>query len=133
MDNFDILREELFERMVLNGKIRPASTWLKHLDLKKKIAELEIVEFETYPEKLWAVFNNVRIRPRCHYCGGKTRYVNGTIGFRRYCSNKCIQNCPEVREKVKNTVIEHYGVEYVLSKQSPVRKEFEKKPRKEVS
>ena len=95
---------------------------------------------EVYPsdlpfaEKLYWYYNGIEERPCCELCGKPTKFENSIKGYRRYCSRECLnkdprkkeitrQVCQEryggnapicsdvVREKMKNTNLEKYGVE----------------------
>ena len=59
-------------------------------------------------ETIYRIYNNIECRPVCEYCGGELKYSNG---FRRFCSNACIQNSPAVQEKRANTCMERFGVD----------------------
>ena len=50
----------------------------------------------------------------CSECGGDTRYVNISNGYRKYCSNKCSNNSKSVKSKKRNTLISNYGVDVPL-------------------
>ena len=58
----------------------------------------------------------------CRYCHKPTKFIGLEDGYNKYCSSKCANNDPEVREKFKQHCIEKYGVdnpnksEKVLSK-----------------
>lgn len=45
---------------------------------------------ESIQETLYRILNNVHERPKCPVCGGKLEFVNVGIGFRKYCSQRCI-------------------------------------------
>lgn len=47
----------------------------------------------------------------CKYCNSPTKFRTFKIGYNTYCSNKCIQNSEEVKEKRKQTFIEKFGVD----------------------
>ena len=46
----------------------------------------------------------------CKMCGKETKYISSTIGYRKFCSIKCLTNSPECKEKIKNTCLKKYGV-----------------------
>ncbi len=44
------------------------------------------------------------------YCGKETNFYRLKTGYLKYCSNKCVQNSKEVKEKKIQTCLERYGV-----------------------
>ena len=62
-------------------------------------------------ETIYRIYNNIEHRPVCEYCGGEVKYLFFTNGFRRFCSDACIQNSPAVQEKRANTCMERVGVD----------------------
>lgn len=53
----------------------------------------------------------------CKMCGNPTRFNSITRGYSTYCSNKCINDDPVVKQKMadsaRNTFMERYGVENI--------------------
>ena len=63
----------------------------------------------TWSEKLYWYYHNVQNRPCCSVCGGNTAFVNFRVGYRPYCSRKCMNSDPNKKEQVKHTNIKKYG------------------------
>ena len=68
----------------------------------------------SYSETIYRIKNKIEIRPLCKCCGKSVKYKDITNGFSQYCSNKCVNSSKDVREKVKQTNLERYGVENTL-------------------
>ena len=68
----------------------------------------------SYSETIYRIKNKIEIRPVCKCCGKSIKYININDGFAQYCSNKCVTKSKEVKEKVKQTNLERYGVENTL-------------------
>lgn len=54
----------------------------------------------------------------CPVCGKETTYVDITVGYLKYCSNKCSNNDIEVIEKKNSTCLKNNGYEHPY--QSPI-------------
>lgn len=57
------------------------------------------------------------------YCGNKNTFVGLKAGYLKFCSNKCANNSPEVKEKYENTLLQRYGVKQ-LAKTDFMQKKF---------
>ena len=53
--------------------------------LKNKYSDSESIQ-----DTLYRILNNAHERPTCPVCGGKLEFVNVGVGFRKYCSQRCI-------------------------------------------
>lgn len=60
-------------------------------------------------------------------CGNKTKYLNISRGYSKFCSQKCSRNSNEIKEKFRQTCIKKYGVE------SPLQDERIKKKIKQIN
>lgn len=69
------------------------------------------VEYRDLREKLYIILNDIKSRPVCKICGDDVGFKSLGGGFRIYCSNKCINKDKSIRDKIKNTCIEKYGIE----------------------
>ena len=63
----------------------------------------------TFQEKLYWYFNNIKEHPVCKCCGNPTKFNNAHIGYREYCSYKCLNNDPDKKKKVEETCMEKFG------------------------
>jgi hypothetical protein len=63
----------------------------------------------TFQEKLYWYFNNITERPICKCCGSPTKFNNARIGYREYCSYKCLNSDPNKIKKVEDTCMEKFG------------------------
>ena len=106
---------------------------------------------ETYPdiswsEKLYWYYNNITERVLCPICGKETSFVNITHGYRQYCSKSCLNadvktnnekrhqtnisrygvdnpmKLPEVKKRLKDSVVNKYGVTNVFQAESTKQK-----------
>lgn len=66
----------------------------------------------SFAEKLYWYFNNITTHPKCKRCGKKLRFLDGGLGYNKYCSSKCAALSQDTQTKRKITCIEKYGVEY---------------------
>ena len=48
---------------------------------------------------------------KCLNCGKDTKFIDINIGYRKFCNLKCSNNCEEIKNKKKQTCLEHHGVE----------------------
>jgi len=60
----------------------------------------------------------------CKICKHQTKFVKMSIGYRTYCSPKCVQLDKDVRNKIESTCLEKYGVR-VSSMNSEVKQKME--------
>ena len=65
---------------------------------------------ESFTEKIYCYLNNVSERPVCKTCGNNVKFISVSKGYAQYCSKKCSANGEESREKMKQTLLEKYGV-----------------------
>ncbi len=52
----------------------------------------------TFKEKVYLFLNNLNIVPVCKNknCKNIVKYINSTLGYREYCSNRCIGSDPNI-------------------------------------
>ena len=67
-----------------------------------------------FKQKLYNYINNIKVTPRCPVCGNAVNWNNSTKKYYIYCSNKCISNDKKIKNKIKATNLEKYGVECVF-------------------
>ena len=83
--------------------------------IKSKYPKFHQYLTDNYPselqwiEKLYWYYYGLIEYPKCKNCGKPTKFVNMTIGYRVFCSNKCSANNPDWKEKRNKTCIERYG------------------------
>lgn len=58
----------------------------------------------------------------CPVCGKETKFINLNFGYQKFCSNKCMANSDEIKEKREETIIKKYGVKSYVETE-----EFKKK------
>lgn len=64
----------------------------------------------TLAARVAALRAGITSAPTCKICGAETKYQKQTQTFATYCSNKCVQADPDVRNKIETTCLERYGV-----------------------
>jgi hypothetical protein len=115
-DDFDSLSTEVINKLVVDGVFQNRK--MKGLpNLIDRVCNLDIPEFDSKQEKLWALANSVKVRPKC-YCGANTRFASFAIGFRAYCSVKCAASSEETNNKKKQTSLKNYGTAHPMQNAS---------------
>jgi len=71
-------------------------------------------EGTTFKEKLYLYLHQQKM-PKCLGCGGSVKYKKMGSGFLEFCSRTCMHESGVVREKIKKTNIEKYGMENPLA------------------
>lgn len=107
--------------------------------IKKNYPEFYELIVEKYPdisfsEKLYWYYNEISMLPVCKNCGADVKFINSNIGYAQYCCKSCAnkdinkiektkQVCikkyggiapicsDEIKVKMKNTMLDRYGVE----------------------
>jgi len=64
----------------------------------------------SFKEKFYLYENNIELPPIC-YCGNSLKFINMNIGYRKFCSRRCMLDSDEVKNKRKSTCIYKYGVD----------------------
>ena len=89
-----------------------------------------------WKEKIYCFYHNIQEPPKCPICGNKLKITTFFNGYQHYCSKKCAYKdsertkhivetqrlryggvgfeSKELMNKTKKTIIDRYGVEYVL-------------------
>ena len=71
---------------------------------------------DSLKETLFRIYNGIEEHPKCPTCG-KPLVFKGI--FFKFCSNICAQSSDEIKQKIKQTCIEKYGVDnYSKTKES---------------
>lgn len=73
-------------------------------------SKYNIVELP-FKEKVYICLNSLVEIPKCQHpdCDKKVKYKNSSIGFLKFCSNKCISSDPSIIELKKSKSLEKYG------------------------
>lgn len=59
-----------------------------------------------FKEKTYLFTNNITKIPTCKNCKKRVNFINTTIGYRDYCSTKCISTDPQIKKmKEENSII----------------------------
>lgn len=77
--------------------------------IKDAVDALSMPGFNTRAEKLYAIFNNIHIRPSCVVCGGPASFHTH---FLETCSVACAARNPSRKEKISATSLSRYGVSH---------------------
>ncbi len=69
-----------------------------------------------FKEIVYLYINDITEIPKCKNtkCLKKPKFINKTLGYLSFCSNKCQGTSTEIKEKRKNTNIEIYGTEHPI-------------------
>lgn len=76
---------------------------------------------KTWKEKLYSWSNNINTKPKC-YCGKDVKFISFSKGWRIFCSTKCQANSEQIRNKFIETNIKKWGVSNPM--QNPLVKEI---------
>lgn len=63
-----------------------------------------------FGEKFYLYENNLENIPNC-ICSNRVKFISVKVGYRKYCSKKCVWGSSIVKEKRSNTNLEKYGVD----------------------
>lgn len=69
-------------------------------------------DFESDIERIFAIVNDLKNKPKCKVCGKPTKLFSLTGSFSVFCSRKCSWNSEETMNKRTNTSIQKFGVEH---------------------
>lgn len=62
-----------------------------------------------FSEKLYLFYKGLEVPPTCPICGGRTKFLGYRVGYREFCSYKCMNSCKDVQERKKRTSLKNYG------------------------
>jgi len=96
----------------IRNRFRDDFFYKNHPVLYNKINE-KISDDYTFKEKIYIIYNDIEL-PTCKMCNKKTKLISFSKGFSIYCSKGCVQKDIDIREKVKETNIKKFGVEFPL-------------------
>lgn len=57
----------------------------------------------------------------CKICNKETTFINGRIGYHRYCSPKCASSDIELQNSIKKTMMLRYGVKNIFHKSDYIK------------
>jgi hypothetical protein len=108
--NFDI-----FKMPDPSGKLTKESYLLKNhteeYDYILKYCEENQIFDINFKEKVYLCLNNIKKLPVCknQNCNQLVKFRNSTLGFREYCSNKCISSDPNIKKLKEEKSYEKFG------------------------
>ena len=116
----DIVKEEFkAKRYVYNPNTLRRYTSRIEGKYNKDIYEYLINRYDdsdSLKETLFRIYNGIEEHPKCPTCG-KPLVFKGI--FFKFCSNICAQSSDEIKQKIKQTCLEKYGVDnYNKTKES---------------
>ena len=116
----DIVKEEFkAKRYVYNPNTLRRYTFRIEGKYNKDIYEYLINRYndsDSLKETLFRIYNGIEEHPKCPTCG-KPLVFKGI--FFKFCSNICAQSSDEIKQKIKQTCLEKYGVDnYNKTKES---------------
>ena len=116
----DVVKEEFkAKRYVYNPNTLRRYTSRIEGKYNKDIYEYLINRYDdsdSLKETLFRIYNGIEEHPKCPTCG-KPLVFKGI--FFKFCSNICAQSSDEIKQKIKQTCIEKYGVDnYSKTKES---------------
>lgn len=76
-----------------------------------------------FNHKLFNVLHGITDNPTCKICHSKpVSFINVLKGYKTYCSDICSSKDPELWEKRRTTMVEHFGCEYPLQNPEILKK-----------
>ena len=63
----------------------------------------------TFAEKMFLFYHNLETPPGCAVCGKPTAFLGMNRGYREFCSRDCMNSCPDIQERKKQTSLKNYG------------------------
>ena len=116
----DIVKEEFkAKRYVYNPNTLRRYTFRIEGKYNKDIYEYLVNRYgdsDSLKETLYRIYNGIEEHPKCPTCG-KPLVFKGI--FFKFCSNICAQSSDEIKQKIKQTCLEKYGVDnYNKTKES---------------
>ena len=58
---------------------------------------------------MYLFYHNLSQPSKCVVCGGKTKFIGYTKGYREFCSYGCMNKCKDIQERKKLTSLKNYG------------------------
>lgn len=75
-----------------------------------------------WAEIFFALSKNISKRPICEVCGNKSIFLSFGEGYSKYCSTECVSKDSQLKERIKNTNLQKYGVPNAFCKESSKEK-----------
>jgi len=94
---------------IIKSKIETKTAGKLTNSVRHQIEQIHIENFESVPEKMWALHNNIFVRPVCLVCGKRVNFNSVYKGFYLYCGTSCVNKCPIIRNKIENTCLLKFG------------------------
>lgn len=120
----------------LNNRVCLRSWWINrnHLDIYNAIMACDVPS-ETFSERIYNILNDNTTQPTCQVCGSPVNFMSYSDGYRKHCSKYCAtqskdrnekisknRDMDSITEKVKQTNMKRYGVEYFFKTKGFVEK-----------
>lgn len=109
------LNYEDFKKEDPSGKMSKESYIIKnfpdHYESIKDFSDKNELSEIPFKERVFLFLNNIHSVPNCNNlnCNNKVKFRNSTIGYLKYCSNKCISSDPEIKKLKENKSFEKFG------------------------
>ena len=109
------LNYEDFKKEDPSGKMSKESYIIKnfpdHYESIKDFSDKNELSEIPFKERVFLFLNNINSVPNCNNlnCNNKVKFRNSTIGYLKYCSNKCISSDPEIKKLKENKSFEKFG------------------------
>ena len=65
-----------------------------------------------FKQKVYHWINDLKTEAKCLTCGRPVKFKNSTIGYHKFCSNKCIGKSEIIKDKKISNSLEKWGKEY---------------------
>lgn len=101
-----------------SGKMFLEKYVIKHFskdhDLILNYCDINNLENLPFKEKVYHVINGIPNEVICENpkCNNKTKFHNSTIGYKKYCSNKCVGTDPKIKDKKEETNLKKFGTKH---------------------
>lgn len=106
---------DIFKKDDPSGRMSKESYILKNhkeeYDYIINYCELNKIIDISFKEKVYLCLNSLKTRPTCknYNCDNLVKFRNSNIGYREYCSTKCISSDPNIKKIKELKSIEKWG------------------------
>ena len=109
----EFIRNNLFTKKCSLDSNKLKKEWFVKNGHEKEYEIIDSVEnAESLGQKIYNLYHNIET-PKCKFCGiNFVKFKKFSLGYFDYCSCKCSANSPEKQEKVKETNLSRYNVEF---------------------
>ena len=114
-----------FDYYMNKGTINGLDVTMMHPDVKEKIISLtpKLPSDVRIAERIYWLKNGMTDYKKCKTCGKDViRFVNGTTGYKDFCSISCSKYDPDYKERAKKKCLELHGVEHTAKLESTKKK-----------